>query len=170
MSTATVPVLQDVAVLRDSFRMTQTIVKMNLDGISHEESLIAPPAGNCLNWVLGHLVCVFENVLPALGASPVLAPKALKRYDRGTPPITNPADAWKLEDLLAAFDRATDAMDSALAHLTPEKLDSPAPFSPRNKPDETFRSVLTLVAFHQAYHSGQLGVLRRVAGKPGAIA
>jgi hypothetical protein len=31
------------------------------------------------------------------------------------------------------------------------------------------RSLLATVAFHQAYHAGQTGTLRRVVGKSGAI-
>jgi uncharacterized damage-inducible protein DinB len=34
---------------------------------------------------------------------------------------------------------------------------------------ETVRSLLGTILFHQAYHSGQTGLLRRIAGKPGAI-
>jgi hypothetical protein len=48
-------------------------------------------------------------------------------------------------------------------------MDGPAPFSPSKNPKETLRSLLTTVLFHQAYHSGQTGLLRRIAGKEGAI-
>ncbi len=58
---------------------------------------------------------------------------------------------------------------SDLASLSDENLAAAAPFSPRNDPDETVGSLLTLIAFHQAYHTGQTGLLRRVAGHDGAI-
>jgi uncharacterized damage-inducible protein DinB len=48
-------------------------------------------------------------------------------------------------------------------------MDEPAPFSPTNNPKETVRSLLATVFFHQAYHVGQTGLLRRIAGKEGAI-
>ena len=48
-------------------------------------------------------------------------------------------------------------------------LDRPAPHSPSGNPDETVRSLLTTVFFHQAYHAGQTALLRRIAGREGAI-
>lgn len=36
--------------------------------------------------------------------------------------------------------------------------------------DETMGSLLAAVLFHQAYHAGQLGILRRIAGESVAIA
>jgi uncharacterized damage-inducible protein DinB len=65
---------------------------------------------------------------------------------------------------------AAERIDVGLADLTSEALDAPAPASPNNDPDETVRSLLALVSFHQAYHAGQTGLLRRIAGKDGAIA
>lgn len=62
-----------------------------------------------------------------------------------------------------------ERVDAGLAGLTPDVVDSPAAGSPTGNPDETVRSLLTTVMFHQAYHAGQTAVLRRVAGKEGAI-
>lgn len=36
-------------------------------------------------------------------------------------------------------------------------------------PEETVSSLLTVVLFHRGYHAGQTGILRRIAGKAGAI-
>ncbi len=44
------------------------------------------------------------------------------------------------------------------------------PDGPTGNPEETVGSLLAVVMFHQAYHSGQLGILRRIAGESGAIA
>ena len=51
---------------------TRNVVRLNLEGISHEQSLIQPqPAGNCSNWVVGHLVTIYNKVLPLLEQTPV---------------------------------------------------------------------------------------------------
>jgi hypothetical protein len=171
MTTAVAPTVSEVELLRHQARTTREVVRLNLDGITQEESLIQPsPAGNCLNWVVGHLVCIYEQALPMLGQKPVLEEGALKRYARGTPPIQDPAEALDLQRLLTAWNETNDRFDAGLAALTPEFLDQPALRSPTNNPNETNRTLLSTVLFHQAYHSGQTGLLRRIAGKPGAIA
>ena len=80
------------------------------------------------------------------------------------------AEALDFQVLLAAWNDASDRVDAGLAAVTPEALDKPASGSPTNNPNETVRSLLPTVLFHQAYHAGQTGILRRIAGKPGAIA
>lgn len=170
MSTATA-MLGEVEVLRHSVRTTQKVMEMNVDGISQAESLVAPqPAGNCLNWIVGHLLCVYNDVLPLVGQQPVMPKESLKRYGRGTPPLKDASEALPLHELVTKCEEAARRLETGLGSLTPEQLDSPAPFSPTKNPNETVRSLLATVAFHQAYHVGQTGVLRRIAGKAGAIA
>jgi hypothetical protein len=60
-------------------------------------------------------------------------------------------------------------VDAGLAAIDPETFDDPVPESPTGNPDETVRSLMSTVMFHQAYHAGQTAVLRRIAGKEGAI-
>jgi uncharacterized damage-inducible protein DinB len=160
----------EIEIFRDGARSTHQVVKKNAEGVTHEESLGQPqPAGNCLNWVLGHLIAVYDNILPLLGQEPVMGKDALRRYGRGTPALENGAEALPWDVLITAWDRAAERVDAGLAGLTAEKLDAPALMSPRNDPNETVRSLMTLVFFHQAYHAGQTGILRRIAGKAGAI-
>jgi len=171
MSTATASSLGELEILRHVTRTTQQVLRMNVDGVSQEESLIQPqPAGNCLNWIVGHLLCVYNNVLPLVGQEPVMSKDKLKRYERGSAPLHNSAEALPLSEMVSACDEAAKRVEAGLDSLTVERLDSHAPFSPTKNPNETVRSLLSTVSFHQAYHVGQLGVLRRIAGKPGAIA
>jgi uncharacterized damage-inducible protein DinB len=39
-----------------------------------------------------------------------------------------------------------------------------APFSPSGNPKETVGSLMGVLAFHEVYHVGQVGMLRRWAG------
>lgn len=169
MTTAASATTSAVEVLRHQAHITNEVVRLNLKGLTQEESLIQPrPAGSCLNWVVGHLVRVYDESLPLLGQEPVMG-DALKRYARGTPPLQDPAEAVDIQELLTAWEKASERVDAGLAGLTPEALDRPAPFSPGGDRNETVRSLLSTVLFHQAYHAGQTGVLRRIAGKEGAI-
>jgi DinB superfamily len=160
----------EIEIFRHSSRIIHNVVRVNADGLTHADSLIQPrPAGNCLNWVVGHLLCVYERVLPAVGQTPIMSEGALKRYDRGSPPIKDAGEALELTELMTAWDEAAKRIDLGLADLPAEALDAPAPFSPTGNPNETVRSLLTTLFFHQAYHAGQTGILRRIAGKNGAI-
>jgi uncharacterized damage-inducible protein DinB len=161
----------EIEVLREQARVIHYVLRLNVDGLTQEDSLIQPqPGGNCLNWVVGHLVRTYSEILlPLLGQEPVFGKDVLKRYGRDSGELREASEALPLEELLAGWDETTDRVVAGLAAMTPEALDKPAPFSPRNNPDETVRSLLTILMFHQAYHCGQTGLLRRMAGKEGAM-
>jgi uncharacterized damage-inducible protein DinB len=159
-----------IEIFRHSARTIHEVVRLNSADLTQAESLIQPrPAGNCLNWVVGHLLCVYGHLLLLLGQEPVLDPSALQRYDRGSFPITSAAEARELAEMMSAWDETEERIDAGLVGLTAEGLDAPAPFSPNDDSGETVRSLLTQILFHQAYHAGQTGMLRRIAGKDRAI-
>ncbi len=172
MATATVTpaIAGEIEILIRQTRASHGVVRRNVEGLTQEDSLNQPqPGGNCLNWVVGHLLSIYDRVLPGIGQEPVLGAGALKRYERGSAELHDAGEALPLSELLAAWDEAAKRMEAGLGTLTTEKMDGPAPFSPSNNPKETLRSLMATVAFHQAYHAGQTGLLRRMAGKEGAI-
>jgi len=157
-------------VFRHQARAIQAVVRLQTDGITQDESLVHPQAeGNSLNWVVGHLVAIYNNALPVLGQSPVSSPEKLEPYRRGAHPLEEQAQPLQLTELLTLWDEVSQKIDAGLAALTPEQLDQPAPFSPTGNPKETVRTLISTVMFHQAYHTGQTALLRRIVGKPGAI-
>jgi uncharacterized damage-inducible protein DinB len=169
-TTATHTGLSAVDVLRAQAQVIHHILRQNTEGITHDESLTQPGCGgNCLNWVAGHLLWVNEMALSALGQPPVLGVDALKRYHRGSAELHDPSEAIPLEHLLSAWDESWSRIDAGLAAISPEAFGALAPFSPHKKADETVGSLLTIIMFHQAYHTGQAGLLRRLLGKEGAI-
>ena len=170
MSAKGTAVAAEIELWRAQAGMARAVVDANAGGLTHEESLVEPrPGGNRLNWVLGHLLSVYDGFLPMLKQEPVIGAAALQRYARGAPPLTNPADALDFARLLRAWNDASDRVDAGLAALEPEILDQPVANSPSGNPNETVRSLITTIMFHQAYHAGQTAVLRRIAGREGAI-
>ena len=156
--------------IRYQASLVHQVVRRNVEGISHEESLLQPePGGNCLNWVVGHLVWAYAGALPLVRQSSTLEQQRLAQYARGGPPLTDPARAVKFDELLAAWDEASRRMDAGLADFPTETLGQPAPGSPTGNPRETIGSLLATIMFHQAYHTGQTAVLRRLIGRAGAI-
>ncbi len=161
---------RETDIFRNQGQAVDTTVKLNLAGITHEESLIQPePGGNCINWVLGHLLSIYNQALPLLGQEPALDQATITRYARGSDAITDPAQARRFEDLRTAWDTTVQRIDAGLAGLTPEGLDRRVPPEGNAEPGETVRDTLSVLMFHQGYHAGQTGVLRRLVGKTGAI-
>jgi uncharacterized damage-inducible protein DinB len=158
--------MREVEVFRQLARLSHQVLRANVADMTHEESLIQPePAGNCMNWVVGHVLHVYAGVLTRLGQTPVLSLDELARYARGGAPLRDGAEALRFERLAEAWDASWPRVDAGLAGLTPEALEAPGlpGFG------DTVRDLLGFVFFHQAYHTGQAGILRRIAGRAGAI-
>ena len=159
-----------LAALRQQVRMVQLVVHRNVEGLTHQESLVQPePGGNCLNWIVGHLAWTYAGAVRLVDQQTELDQAALDRYARGGEPVTEPGQARDFGQLLAAFDEGTERFAAGLDTLPAEALGQPAPNSPTGDPNETVGSLLATILFHQSYHAGQTGVLRRLTGHAGAI-
>src|SRR5688572_8255824 len=97
--TAPAPITE-IDLWRQQNQMTRDVVGANVAGLTHEDSLVQPrPGGNCLNWVLGHLLSVYDGILPMMRQEPVMGEGALQRYVRGAPPIQDRAEALSFEQM-----------------------------------------------------------------------
>jgi hypothetical protein len=104
--------------IRYQASLVHRVVRTNVDGITHEESLRQPePGGNCLNWVVGHLVWAYAGALPLVRQAPAVDKERLAQYARGGPPLTEPGQAMQFDELLAAWDESSRRMDRGLADL-----------------------------------------------------
>ncbi len=152
------------------FRYTSHVFKANLEGLSDADALRRPePAGNCINWVAGHVLSSRAGIVQLVGGKPPFAPADYKRYKRASPPLAAAEETIPLARMLADFAATKEPLTAGLSALTDAQLAAPAPFSPGNNPDETVGTLLVGLAFHESYHTGQLGVLRRLAGRDGVI-
>lgn len=156
--------------LRHQSGLTREVVRLALEGLSHDDTLLQPPAGNCANWVLGHMIAVYEEIVPLVGGARVRPAGAFARYARGSAPITGPGEGMPLDELRTAWGDACTAFDGALAALPEARLSETVADSPDGSGEGTIASLLSTISFHQAYHAGQIGLLRRLAGRPGPIA
>ena len=151
------------------FGYTHYVVNANSDGLSREDSLSETPGGNCFNWVMGHILASRNGLLRTLGKEPVWDEAQAERYARGSAPITDGSEAARLDEMLKQFNASQAMVLKGLSELTPERMAEKAPFSPTNNDEETIGSLVAGLLFHEAYHAGQLGVIRRVIGKPGVL-
>src|SRR4051812_11934255 len=148
--------------------IVQRVIKRNFEGISDEESLTHPsPAGNSPNWVLGHIIATRSGLLKNLGEAPLLEDNAIQQYRRGSD--GNVPSPVPLEALFDALDKSQSMLVAKLKTLPDTALSAKSPFGSPAGPDATLAEALAAMVFHESYHSGQLGLLRRVCGKKGAI-
>lgn len=157
----------DPKMLTFQFGVGAFVLERNLAGVTHEESLESSgSSANTLNWILGHIVRTRTQALRLLGGNPPFDESDLGVYAADD---FLPSQALSLEELKKRFDILGPELASQLEKCSPEQLATPAPLSPTGDPDETIGSLLASIAFHEAYHLGQTGILRRFLGKPGAI-
>jgi len=156
--------------LKMQLGVTQGIFQVNTDGVTHEESLRQPAeSGNCMNWIAGHLVTAYNSVLASRGEETVWDEARREIYSRGSDPLNETVSAVEFGEICEAFDTAHERLMRGLENLAADRLAEPAPYSPGNNPDETLGTLLHLIAFHQAYHVGQLGLGRRLVGRAGGV-
>lgn len=146
----------DIEIIKIQISSSYTVVSMNIEGITNEEALIFPNGeANCMNWVLGHLIHIRNPLLNILGEEPVWDSEKFSCYNRGEIPLERKDEFVSFDDLKSYLKQSQDRLNS--------KLDKMESFNP-----EQIKDISTL-CFHEIYHSGQLGYIRRVLGKTGAI-
>jgi uncharacterized damage-inducible protein DinB len=160
----------DLAAVKYQYAITQRVLQRNLEGVSHEQSLQRPASGaNCLNWVLGHVAHARVGTVGVLGGRTPAGAGELDVYQAAVADEFAPARALPLERLRDLLSLTHEALLTAIEAARPEQLAAPAPFSPTGNPDETVASLVAALAFHEAYHCGQTGLLRREVGLKGTI-
>lgn len=148
------------------FGLVYRMIADNVEGLSAEQSLAQPsPGGNCANWILGHLTNIQNGVMRLVGEEPVWESEQLAHA--GWEPITGPTRAIAWDTLRDRILGSRERCVAAISNLSDEKMadEVPHPFG-----GTTSRAqLLSLLAFHQAYHAGQLAIARRIAGLEGAV-
>jgi len=156
--------------LAKMFEFRYGAIKRNLNGLSHDESLVAPEnGGNCLNWVLGHVVVTRNFILMLAGQTPVLTGEHLGVYQRGSHP-EGTVQLLDLATLRGFLEDSQRQLAPALAAMSDEALSDAVPEQFRRPPlTGSVGDALVRLHYHEGYHNGQIGPLRRIAGKEGAI-
>jgi len=151
--------LTNATALAGDLERCRGVVRRQTEGLSHADSLIQPPVrGNCLNWIIGHIVHNQDLILLALGQPPIWTYDEARRYKRESDPISDEAQALPLERLLRDLDASTERILTGLHAATPEMLAV-------SHQQKTVAEHIALLIWHETYHVGQLELLRQLAGK-----
>ena len=155
METTLTPIAGIVATSTRPFRRA-------LAGATTDELRRRPfPGANPMHWIAGHATVVRSGMLRVLGRPYLIAWAPL--FARGG---TNDNEAqWPgIDAIVAEWDAIAPALEQRLLEITPNELGGDADGAPSF--DGTLLGVIQLAAFHDAYHIGQLGYLRRQADLP----
>lgn len=146
--------------LAREFRLNLNVINLQVKGLSHEDSLRQPPfRGNCLNWILGHVVTNRMNVHSAAGLPMPWDTSAYARYQRESDPIIAAEDALPLEQILADIAASQEMLLSWLSQVPDAELDVVAAGQER-----TVAEQLSFYSWHETYHVGQTELLRQLTG------
>jgi DinB superfamily len=152
--------MTDSPTFSEYYALTYRVIHRQVEGVTDEESLIQPPfRGNCMNWVIGHIVASRERVLKLLGAQPTWTIAEAGIYAPNSEPVTSGKRAIPLTHLLRDLETSQQRLLAALQQVAPETL------AARADEEETVGQQITFSHWHETYHVGQLELLRQLAGK-----
>jgi hypothetical protein len=139
------------------------LIKMQTQGLEHEDTLIQPqPSGNCMNWVLGHLLDNQIEQLELLGVDSPVERKMLVAYKRDSEPLSQGCpDALKLDQLLEGLDAVQAVLIQRLEGMSEADFEKEVPYRDKMM---TVGWRFLFMHFHYTYHIGQLELLRQLAG------
>ena len=143
------------------FKLNNNLIARSLDGLSDEDVWRQPSgSGNPIGWIVGHLTETRAGVLSEMGMSfdcgwsRVFQRGSALQNRTGYPARTAIESAWKATHA---------AMRDAFAHVTNERLVGPV--SRRPVPGvEHLIDLIAFCGFHESYHVGQVGFIRKQLG------
>lgn len=149
--------------LIDTLETNQRMIHTELADLTHAESLVQPSFNaNCLNWVIGHILSSRDICLKLLELPPVLSEAETTTYNYGSDPLTSAEKAIQLSDLISRLDASFAALSQCIQALSSEQLEVEVQLWDKPQP---LGGMLAFFFWHEAYHVGQLNLLRQVAGK-----
>ena len=147
--------------IASAFRLHTRLFHNCLEGVDDEAARRRPSdRTNHMAFIALHLVDARHLAARTIGAEARNPFTALLQDARGIdnvvaiPPLTEIRDAW---------DQVSAALEARLHALTPEELAAP-PAQPFPGDDPTLAGAMAFLVTHDAYHVGQMALLRKFLG------
>lgn len=159
----------DVAVAQIEFARKYTLSL--IDDVPSEDWFACPPGGmSHIGWQVGHLamaeygLCLFRIRGRGAEDGDLMSSSFRKKFSRGSTPDLNPQTNPSPAEIRAVFDRVHQRALQELAGYQDtdlaEAIDEPYAV------EATKLGGLYFCAAHEMLHAGQIGLLRRLLGKP----
>jgi uncharacterized damage-inducible protein DinB len=149
------------------FQFTQMTLARLLSDVSHEESLReVGPEGKCLNWLVGHIIFARGKLLSLLGHEPDWHEGIRAVYGEPGAAKFGVRTAHSLSDLQRLLDQSLKELSDTLS-TEKSSLKRSCEELPHVSEGGTVADRVGSYCCHEAYHAGQIGMMRRLLGKPG---
>lgn len=146
--------------IRNLFRSNEGLFRAALAGVGGDVWLGRSGEANHLAFLAVHLAGARYYIVKFLGGS---AQDPLERYHEKARNIADIAEFPSPAEVLEAWDGVAPSFDGALAVATHDFLDGDSGL-PFPAPGPTRLDALTFLAQHEAYHLGQMCLIRRIHG------
>jgi uncharacterized damage-inducible protein DinB len=149
-------------VFTESLRFSDFVMNLITSDLKDDDARrrIRNGEGASLTWNVGHLINYRYNIINLLGTAKE-SPLAQTFGESATDGSTYP----RLEQLVEAWNAASEELEAAAASVSDEfLLAQPGTGSPHG--EKTRLSTLSFFVWHESYHFGQMGTLRRDMGYP----
>jgi uncharacterized damage-inducible protein DinB len=154
---------QSIATVAQLYGVSGALYERALEGVSPEDLRRRPGEGtNPLLWIAGHLASVRISVCGMLGA-PREVPWG-KTFFRGS--VVDPDALPGIDGIRQEWRAVTEVLTRRLDEVTADVLEAASP-KKFPIPDPTVRGAVAFLAWHEAYHVGQMSLLRRWLGLSG---
>lgn len=151
-----------IQTLQSQFGTSFGFLRQNLEGFDAASSLLTPSSGgNSAVWLVRHITAARQMPLVFGGQHPLWSQEDLGRWARSAAPL-QAGEAGDWNQLRTDLDQSQERLMGLLAGLKVSELERETPAGPLG-------SVVAFLATHEAYHVGQLAMLRRALGMPGML-
>lgn len=152
---------QPVALVAEQFKVTTNLYLKALQGVGREELLRRPgDRSNPLLWIAGHLALARVNVVSVLGVERERPWVDLFSTGSRVTDLTRFPD---VDEVTALWRELGEEIQRLLRGVTDEQLEARVRIRIPSD-DGSLRGALALITFHEAYHVGQMGYVRKWLG------
>ena len=149
---------------RKSFGNNLRLLELNGAGITSDLAARRPANGvAAAAWIVGHLVTVRRRMVKLAGGTVPEDALWEQHYARGGPGASAHLDWLELLDAFKATDPVLKATFEQIA-----AWDQPT-MNPAVGVEQPLEQVIAFLYMHECYHLGQIGLIRKLLGLPGAI-
>lgn len=145
------------------FQLQTRLFNNCLEGFNKEYNKQPNATTNHAAWLAGHILFARTNMANLLGMN---LPNPYDKLYANFKPLETGATYPEVPDVTKNWDELSNKFLAKLDGLTEDVLNSASPIQ-LPVSDGTMRGTLAFFAHHEAYHIGQLGLVRRYHGYDG---